>query len=373
MANNLTTVIPQILALALPVLRQNAIMPRLVAREPYETEAANKGQVIEVPVTAALPTQDVSPAPYAPATDDIVTTNVLVPLDQWKEAAFYMTDKDLVAIANGFLPRQAEEAVKSLGNTVDNFILGELAKGVPYSVGTPGTTPFGTDLAEATAARAQLNRKLAPLGSRYVVLDPEAEGNALLLRAFQDASFRGDTEGIIEGSIGRKLGSEWTMDQNVVARAQGTGTAYELSANVAKGANQFPVDTGTGTLLPGDVFTVAGDSEPYSVVAFSGGIITVSPGARVALSSNALLTPVASNGVVNWNLQRDSFAFANRAFAGDGLARQAGAVFESITDPITGLSIRLELTREHKRVRWSFDMLYGGKVVRPELAVRIYG
>ena len=44
-----------------------------------------------------------------------------------------------------------------------------------------------------------------------------------------------------------------------------------------------------------------------------------------------------------------------------------------MTDPVSGISLRLEVTRENKRTRFSYDCLYGGRVVRPELGVAAIG
>jgi hypothetical protein len=42
-------------------------------------------------------------------------------------------------------------------------------------------------------------------------------------------------------------------------------------------------------------------------------------------------------------------------------------------DPVSGLSLRVEVTREFKQTRVSYDVLYGGALVRPELASLILG
>ena len=45
----------------------------------------------------------------------------------------------------------------------------------------------------------------------------------------------------------------------------------------------------------------------------------------------------------------------------------------SNVDPISGLSLRVEVTREFKQTRVSYDILYGGALVRPQLAALILG
>ena len=42
-------------------------------------------------------------------------------------------------------------------------------------------------------------------------------------------------------------------------------------------------------------------------------------------------------------------------------------------DEVSGLSLRLEVSRQHKQIQWSFDALYGATVVRPQLASWIAG
>ena len=42
-------------------------------------------------------------------------------------------------------------------------------------------------------------------------------------------------------------------------------------------------------------------------------------------------------------------------------------------DPQTGITLRLEVSRQYKQVVWEFDLLWGSKLIRPELATRIAG
>lgn len=376
MANTWTEVIPKLLAQGLMALRQQAIMPRLVNRA-YETMAGEKGSTIDVPIPSAIAVQDVAPAATPPSTADSAPTKVAILLDKWKEAPFYLTDKEMLEVMNGTIPMQASEAVKAIANQIDNDILALYKEVYGYS-GTAGSTPFATDLSAYLAARKTLANQLAPLDPRFAVINPDAEANALGLRAFQDASFRGDSEGIINGQIGQKLGALWVMDQNIPTHTAGTAAgATTNNAGYALGIKTVTLaSAGTGTVLVGDIITFAGDTQTYVVTTgdsdvSNGGTLSFEPGLKVAIpASNTAITLKASH-VVNLVFHRDCFALAMRPFTG---ADPMGiGQFQSAIDPVSGLVLRLEVSREFKRTRFSYDALYGVKCVRRELGTRLAG
>lgn len=369
MANTLTNVTPQLLAQGLMALRKATILPRLVNTD-YSNVAAAKGSTIDVPIPSAISATAVTAAITPPANTDVSPTTVAIALDKWYEAAFYLTDKELGQVIAGHIPMQASEAVKALAEQLNSDLFAEY-KGVYGYVGTAATTPFASDTTAATAARKTLNTQLAPLSPRFTVLDPDAEANALDLRAFQDASFRGDAAGIVEGQIGRKLGFDFFMDQQVPTHTTtAAGTITVDDAAHAAGASTITWDGGGTAPAAGDVFTAAGDTQTYTVVSSTATVITHSPVGQVALADDAALTFKASH-VVNLAAHRDAFALAIRPLEapGDGL----GNIIESAVDPVSGLALRLEVSRQHKQTRWSFDILYGVKLVRAALACRVAG
>jgi hypothetical protein len=375
MANTFSTndVIPKLLAQGLKTLRQQAIMPRLINRG-YEVLAGEKGTTVTIPIASAITAQDVAPANVPPATADVAPTSVTIVLNKWKEAPFYLTDKDVMEVMDGIIPLQAAEAVKAVVNQVEADIFAAIETKVYGFSGTPGTTPFATDLTAFTLARAGLNKQLAPADPRFVVLNADAEGNAVNLRAFQDAAFRGDQDGIINGQIGRKLGSLWVMDQNVPSHAAGAATGYLCNGVTAAGQTAVAINTGTGAYAAGDVVTIAGDSQTYKVLSSVGGgtatSITVSPALKKA-TVNANAVTVKASHVMNFAAHRDCVALASRPIIN---ADPVGiGHFLSAVDEISGLVLRLEVTREHKRTRFAYDCLYGVDVPRPELGWLIAG
>ncbi len=379
MANDLSVLVPKLLAQGLMALRENAVMPRLVNRD-YETEAAQKGDTVTIPIPSAIADRNVAPAVVPPASVDSTPTQALIPLDQWREAPFHLTDKEQKESLDNFIPMQASEAIKSLVNTANAFILAKY-KGVYGFEGVAGTTPFATNTTEATNARKRLNVQLAPLDARRFVIDPDAEANALNLRAFQDMSFSGSAQGVVEGQINRKLGFDWFMDQQVPTHTKGVATGTPLTNGTqALGLALVVTDGWTndtaGILVEGDIITFAGHTQTYVVTAdvASGSTtgpasVPIAPGLQVAVGDGVAITVKATH-VVNLAFHRDAFAFASRPLQDtEGL----GNIIESATDPVSGLSLRLEVSRQHKQLQFSYDMLYGAALVRRELAVRAAG
>lgn len=390
MANILTEVTPKLLAQGLLALREVAVMPQLVNRR-YEIIAGQKGSTIDVPIPSAVSVQDVTPANTPPNTGDVQPTSVPIPLNSWKEAPFYLTDKDMLEAMDGFIPMEASEAIKGIANQVNSDILALGRKFYGFA-GTAGTTPFGNtdvakngDTADATTLRKILNKQLANISDRHVVFDPDAEANALNLRAFNDANWSGTVEAIMNGNLNSRLGFRWWMHQLVPTFVGGTlsdGTNKKALVNgaLAQGVKTMNIDstTLTGTLVDGDVFTIAGQTQTYVVsnttlLTAAGNAITgvtFEPALKVAVADNAQITFKADH-VMNIGFHRDAIAFATRPL--DNVQQGLGSITSSAVDPDSGLSLRLEVTREHKRTRFSYDILYGVAVVRREFGARLAG
>lgn len=371
---NVSNTLSTLAAMGLATLRQRIVLAKLVNRQ-YEgaINSATKFATVNVVVPSAVAAVAVTAGATPPATASTTPTVVPVQLTEHEEAPFYLSDVDLAKVNMGIIPMQAAEAVKALANRIDAFVWGKYKSFYGYA-GVAGTTPFATDLTDYTSARKIANNQLMPLNDRFVVLNTDAEANAINLRAFQDASFAGDRDVIVEGQIGRKLGALWAMSQNAVSHTAGTGSGYLINngGGYAAGIKTVAVDTGTGTILVGDIVTFAGVSGTYAVTAaLAANQFSFEPGLAGAVADNAAITLKATHAV-NLLIHRDAIAFAMAPMIESNIAPNLTAM-QSVVDEESGLSLRLELTREHKRWRWSFDALWGAAVPRPELGVRIAG
>jgi hypothetical protein len=375
--NTTSNIVNTIFAQGLVALREMAVMPRFVNLD-YSTQPGQRGSTIQISVPAAITTGNVTPSNTPPDDTGITPTAKTITLDQWKEAPFFLNDKEILEIDEGFANKQITESIRSLANTVDSAILALYTKVYGYG-GAAGTTPFANDYSEFTTARAALNRQLAPkTPDRYCVVDEDAEANAVNLRPFTDKSYRGNGDTLLTGEIGRILGAMWAMDQNVPTHTAGTAsgattdnTGYALGIKTVTLAS-----AGTGTILVGDIITFAGDTQTYTVVTgdadvSGGGTVVFEPGLKVAIAASTTAITVKSSHVCNMLFNRDAFALATRpAEASDALNL---ANRRSMVDPVSGLALTLEVSRQHYRTRYAFSILYGVLCVRPEFAARIAG
>jgi hypothetical protein len=380
MANNLSAIMPKIVSVGLTTLSEQAIMPRIVNSD-FAEAAARFGDTIDVPVPSTVTADDVAPAVTPPTPPSTTIDKVSIQLSNWKKASFFLTDKELGEIdgGNNFVPMQMGEALRALANAVNASVHAEY-KGIYGLVGTPGTTPFAS-VAGATDARKLLNKQLAPRGARRAVLDFDAEANALGLPAFSDAEKIGTGEVKIEGEIGRKFGIDWFSDDGVVTHTAGTAASATVTTAAAASAGatsiSLKVSSGTATLVVGDVLSIAGNSQTYAVTAAAtldatGVSVAVSPALKAAASSGAAVSVRASH-VVNLAFHRDAFALAMRPLSSGTNDLRLGNQMFAATEPRTGISLRLEVSRQYKQTVWEFDVLWGVKLVRPQLAVRIAG
>jgi hypothetical protein len=385
MANNtLAEAIPQITAQTLKVLRENCVMPRIVNGS-YSREATYKGKTIDIPLTNTLTTRSVIPGAVSPDTgmNNIVPTSIPLTLDQWHEAPFRMSDSELKEIVDGFDSEVLQEAVRAIANKVDSDILA-LYKKVSNYVGTAGTTPFGTSLVEAQEALRVIKQNKAPTRDRFLVVDPFAEVNLLGVSTIQKVNESGSNQALRTGELEgyQALGFTIYQDQNIgFHNTSATGT-YAIDAVAAVGATTIEVDNGAGavptaSLVVGDKFTIAGSTTQHTVTAVTAGspanadTYTIFPALDDAKADGDLLTVVSTDYTYNLAFHPDAFAFASRPLM--DVEVTGGGMISTISDPVSRLTLRFEVAREHKQTVFSVDCLYGVTVLRPELAVVVMG
>ena len=385
MANTLTAILTQILAKGMMGLRQRVLMTRLVNTD-YSLEAKKKGYTIDIPLAAAVAAEAVTPAATPTAPTELTPTTAQITLSNWYHADFALNDAEVGRIRADvdFVPLQMNEAFKSIANEINDSVFATY-KPIYGFTGTGGTTPFGSgvEVASATNLRKLLHGQLCPRDERRGVLDFDAEAAALNLAPFSDAEKRGSGETKTTGELGRIFGFDWYGEDGVPTHTAGTASTIATdNATYAIGVKSITMTYGTaGTgMLVGDIFTIAGDDQTYTVTATKAtqGAVTFTPGLKVALAAATYVVTAKGNHVVNLGFHRDAFGLAVRApDAGikELLGANSGNVLSSVTlqDPVTRLIMRLELIRGFKMTMWDVDCLWGTALVSPERACRLAG
>jgi hypothetical protein len=399
MPNILQDLAPKILAMGLEELEANCITPRLVNTD-YSSLGANRGTVIDIPVPPKITSVDVVPAVVDQTLPDFQMDTVSIRMNNWKQAGFALDDKQRNEIMDGVVPIGIKAAANRLARDIDLSVLG-LYRNVYNYAGTAGTTPMsGGNLNDVIACRTALVKNNCPMdGQIRALLNPEAEAAALGLAAFQQYLQAGTDVTIKDGMIGRKLGLDWYMNQNLDSVRHTKGTvpltgvvtsalpAATTTADASDPIRHNPrtvntigmtVTAAAQTVVAGDVFTVSGDSQTYVVNANATAVgtalnLSFSPAPAVQWAAGSAVT-FRNSHATNMVFHRDAFALVVRPFIEDPINSEVTAGFcQTMIHPRTGLPLRLKITGEGNQVSYRLDVLWGVGTVRPELAVRLAG
>ena len=152
----------------------------------------------------------------------------------------------------------------------------------------------------------------------------------------------------------------------------GTGASYQLNGAHAIGATSIAVDTGTGTILAGDIITIGNHKYVVATgIAAPGTLVINAPGLVEAFADNQAVT-VNATSARNIAFSSDALLLATRLpiFPREGdLAIDS----EIITDPRTGISFDLRVYPGDGMVLYRIHALWGWVAKKPEHAAIMLG
>lgn len=310
-ANDNDALIPELWAReSIAVLEENMVMGQLVHRD-FSMEVASYGDVVNTrkPVDGTVDRKtDADTISY----EDAVLNNVQVPLNQHMYAAFVIKDGERSKSLQDLIAIHLVTRMKAMGNGVDRAIVGRMAHSL---LGNPADRVGKLrDLDKTNAydrvleARERLNRNLAWVGGRNLVLAPGSETAMLQTELFVKANERGDGgTALEEARLGRVGGFDTFMDQNV------NGVLYNSDRDVTAGTTAAAASAGdSGPLTAitsdpgvGNFIVLEDNGQPTWVTAINAGVS--------ATLNEALKHDVASGSVTT----EYEAAVANGAYAAD--------------------------------------------------------
>ena len=284
---------------SLAVLEENMVIGRLVhtdfsdeiakfgdtvnTRKPGEFTAMRKGVNDDVTIQAAT------------------AENVPVVLNQHVHTSFLIRDGEESLAWADLVETYIAPAAKSLAEHIDRILLGQVYQYLDNQV---AIDPNGTDDIKDLILdlRNKMNVNKVPMAGRNLILTPTTETEALKLDLFISADKVGD-EGTAmrEASLGRKLGFNTFMCQNMSSLS--AGTAVTPADGAAGDVNQADIAAGdlTITTVTGTVADTIAQPGKYVSFEDDGGVYRLAACADTLLTlDRPLLSALADNTDINY-------------------------------------------------------------------------
>jgi len=375
MANSFIT--PSIVAAeSLRHLREKIVMASLV-HTGYSSEFSGKvGDTITISSPATYVANDFT---SSISIQDMNEGSVQITIDQHKDVSVNVTTKQKQLELSKFNELHVVGVVSALAEAVELDLLDQ-AKNVSNHI--TGYTGSPSSIADIALIEAKAFEQKFPAGGSNVMLSTTTYAQTIgAVSEMTHADKRADGGAALNNAeIGSFMGLNFFKSNMVPVKATGgtfDGTG-DVNGAIAKGGTSLVIDgaTDTQTIVIGDILDLTNSGgDVVSVVATSAGTVssntvtvTIAP-APAAIEDDATISDIFD---VAYNLLFNRGAIALATVA---LELPAGKEAGFMVDPESNLSIRVveDYSLTDKKTVWSFDMMYGTKLIDHNLACRVDG
>lgn len=374
MANTLTALTPTLFSAAQEVSNEPFGVVSAINMS-FDDKMVAKGDTVTVPIAPTRSASDFTPAATSSAGTDATATSVGVTISKSRKVDWHLTGEQLRSLENAESDREwvrqlVAQGMRTLRNEAEADAAVAIKQGASRATGTAGTTPFASTLDVLVDARRILADNGAPMADLQVCMDTAAGANLRKLGVLQNVYQAGSDDERRTGNLQRQFGFQLRESAGVTTHTIGSGASYLLNGALAVGATSVVVDTGSGTILAGDIVTFAGTSHKYVVnTALSGGTFVIGrPGARAAEADNDAVTV---GGAYTANL-----AFERNAVVGimrpPVMPPNPLHQVQLISDRM-GMTYMLVQIAQYGMVTWELHLAWGFKVVQSEHVAIILG
>lgn len=366
MPNTFTNLVPDAYAALNVVSRELVGLIPAVNRDSSADRLA-LGQTLRsavAPVNTAG--KDITPAMSLPSAADQTFTNEPLTITKSRAFPFSWTGEEQYSVSQGpgvltLSQQQIAQAIRAAVAEVSVDLYTTLRRGASRAYGTAGTTPFASNLADTAQVRKILDDNGAPSSDRSLIIDTTAGAALRTLTQLTKVNEAGESGLLRQGVLMDVHGFMIREEARITGVTKGTGASYLVNnaSGYGAGATTIAVDTGTGTILAGDIITFAGDTNKYVVkTALAAGSLEIQePGLRQAVADNAAIT-LGNNFTANLAFTRDAALLATRLPAAPAQGDQA-IVRETITDPLSGLSFELAVYPGYRMNVYELGLCWG--------------
>lgn len=271
------------------------------------------------------------------------------------------------------------QGIRAMRNEIEINIATAAYQGSSRAVGTAGTTPFGSNFEILSDLYKVLEDNGTPMsdGMLSLVCNTAATANLRKRSVLTNVNEAGTDATLRRGELLNIFDMSIKSSAGVRTHTKGTGTSYQVNqTGLTTGSRSVTVDTGSGTILAGDIVTFAsgaGSGHNYVVGgALASNAFTLNyPGLMGAIADNNAIT-VGNNYAANVGFHRTAIELAMRP-AEQPPGGDIGEDLGVYVDPVTGLSFSARLYRGFGMNQIFLNCIYGVKVWKPEFVATLMG
>ena len=374
---------------ALMILENNLVMANLVNRS-YANEftSGRQGDSINIRRPTNFAVNDFNPASPSLTTQDITEQSTTLQLEKFSDVTFVVSAKEMTLSIDDFSNMIMKPAIVAMAQQIDAYVLQVMRDGSSgvAEVAATGTAP--STVAHVAAITQRLNEQKAPVAGRHFVVSPGLQASLMGIDEFVQAQMRADGGvALREASLGRFMGLDLYMSQNVPTLSGGTArsdsqvASLATSAAASKNARSISLTglSGSKTILKGENIRVThsdGTTKDYVATAASTAgfnsatALPIEPPLYSDVDSGANVDIVITGTGLEQNVAFNSDAVA---LVMTPLDEPLGPGTDSSVVSHNGYSMRTTITYDHatKQDKVSIDCVYGAKVIQPEMTCKM--
>jgi len=376
MANTLTTLTPTLFSAAKEVGAEPFGVVGAINTS-FDDKGVAKGDNVTVDVAPTRAASDFTPANVPSTGGDSTAAKIDVQITKSRKVDWHLTGEQIRTLENGgisqdWVQQLVAQGMRTLRNEAEIDAALAVKVGASRATGTAGTTPFASTLDNLVDVRKILMDNGSPMADLQFVGDTAAGAAMRKLGVIQNHYQAGSDEERRSGILQRQFGFMPRESAGIALHTKGSGSGYLVNnaGPYAIGTTAITVDTGTGTILAGDIITFAGDTNKYVVAsALASNVVTIAaPGLRQTLADNVALT-VGNNYTANLAFERNSVVGVMRPPL---MPANPTITQQLISDSMGMTYLMLDIAQYGQRT-WELHLAWGFKSINTEFSAIVLG